>query len=843
VTSIPRPPGPDTVAKLSSWLAVHLADTGRTVAETARELGVSEETVRAWLAGHPVEDDGGEFAHLDTPAKLGGWLRARIADSGCTVRQIAESTEDVSRVTIYYWIKGEHLPRPPAGDEPDRFDLLLSNPLLGLTLRQRVQLDEVRRRLTGTSLKAAPPAADWPARDLPADDRAFTGRNEELRRLDRLLREHGRGRAVVISALTGIGGVGKTALAVHWARSRAVKARFTDGCLYVNLNGYAEVPPTSPEQALTRLLEQLGVDPKAVPTELDALAGRYREALKGRRLLIVLDNAHAEPQVRPLLPEEADCLVVVTSRNRLDGLRATHSGITGLALDTLTAAEAASLLRNLLGRLTVKGAKEEEIVAFTAACGRLPLAIHIAAANYLTHHARSASIGEYARTLAGDRLGQLNVGPTDPSTSVAAALDWSYRHLTGAAQRTYRLLGLHAGADVTTALAAALTGLGRDETRAALMELTRANLLAEDDRGRFSFHDLLRDHAAALADHTDTAAERREAMGRLLDHYVHTAYPAALLLQPSTHQLAIPLGEAAPGSDPVAFIERDAALAWFEAEYPGMIATALNQAAGEFDARVWQSAWSLFGFFNVRGYLRDHIALQHTALAAAARLGEPAAQAHSHRLLAWSNTRLGRFDDSRAHLDRSLELSIEAGDLVGQAATYNSLAVQAAQRRDYPEALDHARRFHDLFRAAGSEIGVARGLGVVGWCLARVGEYAEALGFCGRALEACKALESGVRSSMEADNWSSLAFIHHQLGDHERSRRYYRRALDRQRELGQHLREGETLDSLGDLHHATGDPDAARAAWQQALAIYAGLEYSDTSELRDKLAALDAEPA
>jgi tetratricopeptide (TPR) repeat protein len=838
VTANPRLPGPDTVARLSSWLAVHLSDSGKSVAEVARELGVSEVAVRSWLLGRTLEDEG-EFAHLDTPAKLGGWLRARIADSGCTVREIAESTEDVSRATVYYWIKGEHLPRPPAGDEPDRFDLLLSNPRLGLSLRQRVQLDEVRRRLTGTSLNATPPAVDWPAWSLPADDRSFTGRNEELRRLDRLLREHHQARAVVISALTGIGGVGKTALAIHWARSRAVRAAFPDGCLYVNLNGYAEVPPTGPEQALTRLLEQLGVDAKAVPDTLDAYTARYQKALQGKRLLIMLDNAHAEPQVRPLLPTGENCLVVITSRNRLDGLGATHSGILNLALDTLTAAEAGSLLRSLLGRLTTRGAEEAEIAAFAAACGHLPLAIHIAAANYLTHHSHSTSIGDYARALAADRLGYLNMGPTDPSTSVAAAMDWSYRHLTPTAQRTYRLLGLHPGPDVSISLATSLTGLGTADTRTALLELTRANMLSEVARTRFSFHDLLRDHAAALADRTDSTAERREAMRRLLDHYVHTAYPAAVLLQPSTHELAIPLGEPSPGAVPESLTDREAVIEWFEAEHPGMTATVVNQEPGAFDVRVWQSAWALFGYFSARGYVRRQPALRGAALGAAERLDEPIAQAHTHRILAWSDTRLGRFEESHSQLLQALALYEAAGDLVGQAATYHSLADLAGRQGRHAEALDHSRRFLELFKAAGSRIGVARGLNSVGWFLAQLGEYPEALGFCEQALEACQELESRHRIAFEGGIWDSLGFIHHRLGCYEQARFDYRQALNHSREHGRRSEEGETLACLGDLHLSADDPQAAREAWQEALVILSELEHVRAAEIRGRLAVLD----
>jgi tetratricopeptide (TPR) repeat protein len=843
VNAEPRRPGTDSVAKLSSWLAVHLSESGRTVAEVADELGVSEETIRSWLAGHRPEDEGGRFAHLDTPVKLGLWLRARIADSGCSVKQIAETTEDVSRVTIYYWIRGEHLPKPPTGDEPDRFDQLLSNPRLGLSLRERVELDEVRRRLTGTSLSARRPVADWAARALPADDRAFTGRKEELRRLDRLLREYDRGRAVVVAALTGIGGVGKTALAVRWARSRAVKERFPDGCLYVNLNGYADVPPTAPEEALGGMLEQLDVDPKTVPDDPDALAARYQEALRGRRLLIVLDNAHTEPQVRPLLPTDPHCLAVITSRSRLDGLRTTHSGIVDLALETLTGAEAASLLRGLLGRLTLKNAEEDETAAFIAACGRLPLAIHIAAANYLTHHSRTTSLGEYARALSEDRLGHLDVGPTDPSASVAAAMDRSYRHLSAAARRTYRLLGLHPGRDFTAALAASLTGMSADDTVSALLELSRASLLTEASPGRFSFHDILRDHALALTERTDTAAERRGAVRRLMDHYAHTSCRAAVLLRPSVHELAVPLGEPSPGTAPEPLTEREEARAWFEAEHAGMTAAVIRQPDGELDVQVWQSAWALFNFYFARGHLRDQVALQRTALSAAERIGHAAARAHSHRLLSWSYMLLGRFEESRTHLTRALRLFVEVGDRVAQASTHHSFANLAARQGHHAAALEHSRRFLELSESQGNRSNVARRLNAVGWYHAQLGEYAEALAYCEQALDASGEVEPELRTHLEASIWDSLGFINHRLGRYELARSDYHQALERFREAGSRLGEGDTLASLGDLHRSAGDAEAAREAWQEALEILLEIGQAGAADIRLKLDELPSAPA
>lgn len=226
----------------------------------------------------------------------------------------------------------------------------------------------------------------------------------------------------------------------------------------------------------------------------------------------------------------------------------------------------------------------------------------------------------------------------------------------------------------------------------------------------------------------------------------------------------------------------------------------------------------------------------HAALGAAERLGEPVAQAHNHRSLAWSDTRLGRFEDSRSHLLRALELSAEVGDLIGQAATFHSLAVLADRQRHYAEALDHARQFLKLFKAAGSGVGVARGLNSLGWYHAQLGEYSEALDFCEQALNACQELESGHRRHLEAAIWDSFGFIHHRLGNHERAGCYYRQTLQRNRELGERLAEGETLSSLGDLHLSSGDPDSAREAWQEALDILSDLEHPSAAEVQEKLA-------
>ncbi|SDD75456.1 ATP-binding protein [Glycomyces harbinensis] len=827
-----NPGDADTAARLAAWLAAHMERHRLTAGDVAGELAVSTETVRGWLsaAGRPTPVEAGEFAHLDTPAKLGAWLRARIVDSGRSVREIAEDTESVSTSTVYNWLRGEHLPPPPTGEEPDRFDMVLSHPALGLDLRRRVRLDEVRRRLTGASLRlAAEPAADWPARALPAGNRTFTGRGDEHRRLDRLLTQHARGTAVVISALTGMGGAGKTALAVHWARTQPVRATFTDGSLYINLNGYAEAPPLTVDTALRKLLQQFGIDARQMPADTDALAAFYQEALAGRRLLIVLDNAHAEPQVRPLLPGDPGCLAVVTSRNRLQGLGVTHGPVAHVRLDVLSAREAASLLRKLLGALVVKSTSDEDLDALADACGHLPLALQIAAANYLTHaHATGVSIREYADSLHGRRLDALAVGPTDPTTAVSAVLDHSYRHLSPDARRAYRFLGLHPGPDWTLKVAASLLAEPADLVRSLMADLVQANLVSEHRPGRYTFHDLLRDHAAALTARLDAETERREAKQRMLAHYVHTAQTAAFLVDPGITEGAIPLGAPAPSVDPEALPDHEAAMTWFETEHPAMAAVAA-QAPEDCDVYIWHTARTLSPFLVSQGHWLDEIAVQRGGLAAAERLGEPAAQAYSYRTLARTHTRLGHLPESRSHLMRALELSARAGDLVGQASTRHSLGHLANVQGQFNDALGHSREALPLYRAAGNHRGEAQALNAIGWYHALLGELDEALEYCERALELC--LELDYRNG-EAAATDSLGYIHHRRGDRDQALFHYQRARELHQALGDRYNEADTLSHLGDLHASLGAHGAALEAWRQALTILEELQHSDAECIR-----------
>jgi len=361
--------------------------------------------------------------------------------------------------------------------------------------------------------RSAPGARATPApvpRQLSADVAGFTGRGEHLRRLGQLLGGDGQGpAALVIAAIVGTAGVGKTALAVHWAHQ--VAGRFADGQLYVDLRGVARRPPLPPAEALAQLLRALGVPAAQVPPELEEAAGTYRSLLAGRRVLVVLDNAASPDQVRPLLPGSPTCLVVVTSRNQLRGLVAKDDARL-LTLDVLGRDEAAALVGRVIGDARVR-AEPAATAELARLCAHLPLALRIAGANLADHPGQP--IADYTAELAeGDRLAKLVVGG-DEQTAVRSSLDLSYQRLAPPERRLFRLLGLVPGPDVSAAAAAALAGTTPERAELVLDRLALAHLLARRAPGRFAVHDLLRLYAIDRALREESEQEREVATRRL----------------------------------------------------------------------------------------------------------------------------------------------------------------------------------------------------------------------------------------------------------------------------------------------------------------------------------------
>ena len=394
----------------------------------------------------------------------------------------------------------------------------------------------------------------------------------------------------------------------------------------------------------------------------------------------------------------------------------------------------------------------------------------------------------------------------------------------------FRLLAIHPGPDITAPAAASLAALTLPQARAQLRELTRCHLLAEPAPGRYAFHDLLRAYATERAHAEDTESERHDALGRTLDHYLHTAHTAAMLL--NAHRGPITPPPAGPGTVPESLDGHGQALAWFTAEHHVLLALIVQTARSGFDVHAWQLPWALVDYPRCQGTGDDLATAQHSALAAAQRLGDVAAQADVHRVMGQARSGLHSCDDARAHLSLALSLYRDLGDRAGQARTHIGLGHVLDRMGCYREALGHARQALSLFEEASLRPGQARALNNMGWYHARLGDHRQALVRSRQALRLQR--ELGDRCG-EAHTWDSLGYAHHQLAHYAEAARCYQRAIVLYVELGDRHGQAETLDHLGDMRRAASRTQAAIATWRQALDILEALHHPDADQVRDKL--------
>jgi DNA-binding SARP family transcriptional activator/tetratricopeptide (TPR) repeat protein len=683
----------------------------------------------------------------------------------------------------------------------------------------------------GAALVSSPPAPAASARvvpaQLPTDVAGFAGRADHLKELDRLLSgdSPGSATAVVISAIAGTAGVGKTTLAVHWGQR--IRHNFQDGQLYVNLRGFhPDGTPVHPSEALRGFLDALDVPPGRIPVGLEAQSALYRSLLADRRMLVVLDNARDADQIRPLLPGSPSCLAVITSRNVLSGLVAAE-GARPVMLDLFDPAEAYQMLAVRLGaqRLAAEPEAVDEIVA---RCARLPLALAVAAARAATH--TGLPLATLAAELRAARGGLDAFSGADAVTDVRAVFSWSYRQLSGAARRLFRLLGLQSGPDIAVPAASSLAGLPAGQTRPLLAELAGARLVTEQASGRYALHDLLRAYATELAQTSDTAAQRHEALHRLLDHYLHGACAADRLLDPHRDPITIPAARS--GVTVEEHADHEHAMSWFTIELPGLLAAIDRAAETGFDAYAWRLAWAVAYFLERRGHWERWAAAQHTALAAARRLDDRAGQAHAHRSLGRVHVHLARVDEAIVHLGQAQGFYRAVGDRAGQARVHFDLCWIHDRQGQHRRSLEHAQRALDLFRSMGHQSGQARSLNNVAWGHNYLGDHKQALDAAEQALRLNH--EIGDRYG-EADTWDTLGHAHHGLGHRQDSIACYERAADLYRDLGHRWGEADTVTRLGDAHHAAGAAEAATDAWRRAVAILDELGHPDADPVRAKL--------
>ncbi len=675
-------------------------------------------------------------------------------------------------------------------------------------LRQDAALD--------TPAQAAIVASGPVPGQLPLAVRAFAPRTRELARLDAMLADSGGVDSAAVTVVSGTAGVGKTSLAVHWAHQ--ARRSFPDGQLYVDLRGFDSRAMVDPADVLRRFLDAYGVPVHRIPAGVDEMAALYRSVLADRRVLVVLDNARDVDQVRPLLPGSPGCAVVVTSRNQLTELVA-FEGAQSITLRLLTDEEARDLLARRLGAQRV-AAENSAVQDMITLCARLPLALAIAAASCVTRP--ELAVADVATQL------RVSAAPLD---ALQGVFSWSYHALGPAAARLFRLLGLHPGPDFTESTAASLAGIEVAEVQPLLAELIGANLLQEPNPGRYSFHDLLWTYAIAQAVEDESRAELTAAHHRLLDHYLHSSVPAAMLLTPARQPIT-GLEQPQRGTTVAAPQDRDAAVAWFTAERTALQALARRAAAEGFDTHVWQLAWAVQDFLDRWGHWDDLVANQLLATEAAGRLGHHAIQGHAHVSASTTFARMGDSEQAQAHLQRALELFAALGDFGGQAKVQYQLGWLSNRQGRHDQAIRHARQALRLYRAAGQPMMAARTLNSLGWGYALSGDFARARPRCELALVH---MRRNGDLAFQAGTTDSLGYIHHHLGNFDLAISYYRRALELYEGHADRYYHADTLDHLGDSYLAAGDAGAARAAWEEALEILDRLGHADASRVRAKL--------
>ena len=644
-------------------------------------------------------------------------------------------------------------------------------------------------------------------RTLPRDVASFTGRQEELRQLAKAAADSGG--VVGIHAIGGMAGVGKTAFAVHTAHRLA--GRYPGGQIFLPLHGHTPGQvPVDPADALASLLLTAGVAAAHIPPGLDARTALWRDRLAGRQLLLILDDAADSEQVRPLLPGSGGSLVLITSRRHLTGLE----DATAVSLDTLPPGEAAALLVRLAGRPGLRP-DDPAVGEITRLCGCLPLAIGMVA-RQLHHHPAWTAAGRAAELAAA--AGRLELMATE-NLSVAAAFDLSYADLTAGQQRLFRRLGLHPGDSIDGYAAAALDGTGLDAARRGLEALYDQCLLTEPAAGRYRMHDLIREHARALAGRLDPDRDRDRATGRLLDYYQHTAARAGALITRLTRPAPVCKDGAIPAAVP-ALVGQQQALAWLRAERASLLACLDHATVTSQHARVTALTAALAGLLNSDGPWTEAITRHAAAVTAARYLGDRLAQANALHDLVRVRWLTDDYPVVARDLEQALGIYRDLGDRLGQANALDERGTMRANMGDYPGAVRDLEQALDIYRDLGDRRGQASSLNELGAVRWLTDDYPAAA----QALEQALAIHRDLGDRRgQARSLYCIGLARPTTGDYPAAAQALEQALAIYRDIGARLGQANVLGAQGDVRRLTGDYPAAAQALEQALGIYRDL--------------------
>jgi DNA-binding SARP family transcriptional activator len=837
-------------AALSLWRGEPLADIEADVLVQREAPRLAE--MRLLAAETRIDAD----LHLGRPAEVVGELRQLITASplrerfhALLIQALAASGRSADALAAYQ--DARQVLVAELGAEPGK------------------ELRELHQQILAAGGTAGDREADRPdaagtavPRQLPAPVQLFAGRSAELAALTGLLdqgdpgQQGGAERTLVISAIGGTAGVGKTALAVQWAHS--VAAQFPDGQLYVNLRGYDPGQPLATAEVLASFLRALGVPSQEMPSADDERAALYRSRLAGRRVLVVLDNARDVEQVRPLLPGTASSVVLVTSRDSLAGLVA-RDGAQRLDLDTLPAADALGLLRALIGGRVDAEPGPASVLA--SQCAMLPLALRVAAE--LAASRPETALAQLAAELADyhQRLDLLEAGG-DQRTAVRAVFSWSLRHLDPAAADTFRLLGLHPGVDFDDYAVAALRGGRVKQASLLTARLARAHLIHLAGPGLHSMHDLLRSYACELAAGID--AERRQAaLGRLLDYYLQAPsaamdilFPAEKHRRPQLQATELQLPE---------FCDPDGARRWLDARLGCLVAVVEHAAVHGWRTHAIKIAATLFRYLEIGGHDAEAASIHSRALRAAEFDGDGGAQGTAHINLGAACYRQLGFQQAQDHyelalglcreaadkigearalaglgavalrrdqqelaesyLHQAIRLHRESGDQAGEANIRGNLGVAAMRRDAHDEAAVHFRRALKLYRQTGNHSGKARCLGALGLIDVEQNRPDLARRRLRESLVLCRRLGDCVG---EAYGLANLGRAEFQLGRHGNAEADLSRAIALLRDLGDVGREGTAHCELADVLASTGRVVEARGQFELALSL--ATECDDAAE-------------